>query len=134
MLKIVRRVSDGEIMPWRQDSPNHRPGIMEAAVANTFGGSPTDYEGVMIPDTNKESYMTAKTLRWDKNKKRVKAIPYSAKEKRAKQKAQDVANIEHDLVQAQMYIDAAAKVGVDVSAKKSERDALKAKHEALTNG
>ena len=94
MLKIVRRISDGKIMPWRQDSPAHRPGIMEVAIAQTFGGSPTDYEGVMIPAKDKESYMTAKTLKWDKNKKRVKAIPYSGTEKKAKKKAQDVANIE----------------------------------------
>ena len=134
MLKIVRRISDGEIMPWRQDSPNHRPGIMETAIAQMFGGSPTDYEGVMIPGKDKPLYMTAKTLKWDKNKKRVKAIPYSGKEKKAKKTAQEVANIEYELIQAQMYVDAAAKVGVDVSAKKSERDALKVKHEALING
>lgn len=131
MLKIVMRLSDNEIMPWRHDSPNHRPGIMESAIARTFGGVSSDYQGFLIPDKDKDSYMTAKTLKWDKNKKRVKAIPYSGKEKKAKREAREMAGIEHGMIHAQMYIDAADKVGVDVSDKKTELEELKARHKEL---
>lgn len=131
MLKIVRRKSDDKIMPWRQDSPHHRPGIMEAAIARRFGGVADDYEGIMVPDESRELYMTAKTLGWDKNKKRVKAIPHSGKEKKAKRKAQEMANVEYGMIHAQMYIDAADKLGLDASDKKAELELLKAQHEEL---
>lgn len=137
-LKIVVRKSDKRPMPegapWRQDSPNHRPGIMEEAIAKKCGGSAGDYEGIMIPDKDKTSYMTAKTLKWDKSKKRLKAIPFSGKEKKATRRKQERSTVEHNLVMTQMYVDTAEALGIDVIDKKSERDKLKAQYKELKDG
>ena len=138
MLKIVIRKSDKKPMPedapWRDDSPNHRPGIMEAAIARKCGGSASDYEGILIPDKSKMLYMTAKTLKWDNSKKRLKAIPFSGKEKKAKQRKQERSTVEHELIMAQMYIDTAEDLGIDVADKKAEHAALRTRHEELKDG
>lgn len=135
MLKVVIRKSDKKVMPegapWRQDSPNHRPGIMEAAIAKNCGGTAEDYEGFLIPDKDKVQYTGAKRLRWDAHGKRVIPVPYTPVEEEDMRLEEENERVEAEMIQLQVDLDAAEKLGLDRRDDKMKLDKLKAQHEAI---
>jgi len=135
MLKVVVRKSDHAVMPedapWRQDSPCHRPGVMEAAIAKRCGGTPASYEGFIIPDSDKERFMAAKRLRWDSYNKKVKAIPFSIQEEEERRLDQENTIVEHEMIRLQVDITTADKLDIAVPDKKTKLNKLKAQHDAI---
>lgn len=131
MLVLAIRKSDGVVMPLRQDSPKHRPGGVAENTARQFQGLPEDYLEWTVPDKEKESYLSAKELRWDRHAGRVKAIPFSGAERDEHERINRKATVENEMIRMQMEIDAAEKLGLDVTDRRAKLSMLKAQHEEI---
>ena len=135
MLKIVVRKADNEPMPegnpWRQDSPAHRPGGMEAAIAKRCGGSASDYEGYLVADKDKARFMAAKRIRWNPHEKSVEAVPYDPEEQEERRLERLQEDVEREMIRLQMEITAADTLEIPVPDKKMALDRLKAQREEI---
>lgn len=131
MLVLAIRKSDGVVMPLRQDSPKHRPGSVAKNTARQFQGLPEDYLEWTVPDKEKESYLSAKELRWDRHAERVKAIPFSGAEREERERINRKAAVEAEMIRMQMEIDAAEKLGLDATDRRAKISRLKAQHEEI---
>lgn len=131
MLKVVVRKSDNHVMEWRHDSPDHRPGVMEAKIAEVFGGTAQGYHGVLIPDEDKARFMNAKRLRWGGPSIGVEAVDYTPVEQEDMALEQENEWVESEMIRLQKDLVAAKELGLDRHGDEMKLDRLKAQHEAI---
>jgi hypothetical protein len=131
MLVLAIRKSDGAVMPLRQDSPHHKPGSVARNTARQFEGLPEDYREWTAPGKEKERYLCAKELRWDEHAGRVEAVPYSGEEREERERGNRKAAVENEMIQTQMTIDAAQKLGLDATERRAKLSRLKAQHDEI---
>lgn len=130
MLKALIRKSDNVVL-WRQDSPNHRPGTMAQAAARQYDGSPDDYMEIIVDNSEKERVFAAKELKWDTYKQQLKIKDYLPAEIEERERATRKKAVEHDMVTTQMEIDACMKLELDTTERQIRLSKLKAQHQEI---
>ncbi len=131
MLVLAIRNSDDKVMNYRHDAPNPRSGGTIKAVVANGGGFPSDYREYIVPEKDRASIMSAKSMGWDDDSKTVTATPYTDQEEQSKSNTSKLSRTKDELVAAQMYIMASAELGLGASEKIIERDRLNVEYQEL---
>ena len=133
MLVLAIRKSDNTVMPLRQDSAKHKPGSVAKNTARQFQGLPEDYLEWTVPEKEKELYLSAKELRWNRHVGRVEAVPFSGVERETRDRSNRRSAVEGEMIRVQMEIDAAGKLGLDTKDRRARIARLKAQHEQIVS-
>ena len=140
MIVLAIHKTTGEIHQDLQDTPEsaYHEGTRALRAAEALGGSPDDYFEYIFASKDRDTIFSAKYLLWDSHKSRIKAVPYSKTERQENQRKKDKASIGHELIRAQIELDAATTLGMDTGAREANRDSLKTKYDKVkekkTNG
>lgn len=131
MIVLVIRKSDNEVMPLRQDSPNHRPGRMMQVTIEKYGGIPADYIEHLVPKKDKNAVMGAKSLSYDPAKKQVDITAYSSKEGQLRQKEPELESVEDELIKMHLWETTALDLGIEATRYTARKTALQNRADRL---
>ena len=129
---LAIRKSDNSVVSCPQSGPHAPIGKRIAQAVEQHGGSPEDYfEYLVEGDADAYAVMKAKELKWDKHGDRLRVTPYSGVEQKQRARERLKADVEAEMIQEQVELDAAEKLGLDTVERKARVDRLKAQHEEI---
>jgi len=131
MIVLVIRKSDNEVMPLRQDSPNHRPGRMTQLTIEKYGGTPSDYIEYLVPAKDRNAVIRAKELVYNHRKEQVDITPHSPEEQQLRQKEPELESVEDDLIKMHLWETAALDLGIKANRYTARKTALQNRAEKL---
>ncbi len=133
MIVLAIHKETGEIHNDLQDTPEdaYRDGTRARRAAAALGGIADDYFEYPFASKNRGIIFNAKHLIWDDHKKVIKTVSYSETEQKENKRKKDKGIIGHEMIRAQMELDAAEKLGMDITELLPNLDKLKEKYEKV---